>query len=263
MRDLFQRLQRARRIDLGQTLAPGIPHWPTHPPFIYGLTKAHGEAVLEGGVSAAADSIAMGTHTGTHLDALCHFSCDGLLHQNYEVSQTYTGGQEHLAVDTVAPIVRRGVLLDLAAHEQCDILPADYEATPAALASCAGAQGAVIEEGDVVLLRTGWARYWPNPRVFVNDGRTPGPALAGAGWLSSHRPFAVGSDTLAFERIPSPRMEVHHHLLVERGVHIVEVLNLEELAEAGIHEFLFIAAPLRIRGATGSPLRPFALVEEY
>jgi kynurenine formamidase len=55
-------------------------------------------------------------------------------------------------------------------------------------------------------------------------------------------------------------MPVHVHLLVESGIHIIECLNLEELAAAGVSEFVFVGAPLKIRGATGAPLRPLALV---
>jgi kynurenine formamidase len=72
--------------------------------------------------------------------------------------------------------------------------------------------------------------------------------------------FAAGSDTLAFEKIPAATMPVHVHLLVESGIHIMECLNLEELAAAGVREFLFIAAPLKIRGGTGAPMRPLAVV---
>ncbi len=79
-------------------------------------------------------------------------------------------------------------------------------------------------------------------------------------WLSNHGIFAAGSDTVAFEHVPS-NMEVHVHLLVERGIHIIECLNLESLAEAGVKEFLFVALPLKIRGGTGSPIRPVAVVE--
>jgi kynurenine formamidase len=66
---------------------------------------------------------------------------------------------------------------------------------------------------------------------------------------------------VAFEKVPSPAMPVHVHLLVESGIHIIECLNLEELSAAGIREFTFIAAPLKLRGATGAPLRPLALAE--
>ena len=55
-------------------------------------------------------------------------------------------------------------------------------------------------------------------------------------------------------------MPVHVHLLVESGIHIIENLNLEELARAAAYEFLFIALPLKMQGATGSPIRPIALV---
>jgi kynurenine formamidase len=71
--------------------------------------------------------------------------------------------------------------------------------------------------------------------------------------------FAVGSDTVAFEKIPTDTMPVHVHLLVEKGIHIIECLNLEELAAARVSTFLFVAAPLKVRGATGAPVRPLAL----
>ena len=57
-------------------------------------------------------------------------------------------------------------------------------------------------------------------------------------------------------RGPSPTMPVHVHLLVESGIHIIECLNLEELSAAGVKEFLFAAAPMKLRGATGAPIRP-------
>jgi kynurenine formamidase len=72
--------------------------------------------------------------------------------------------------------------------------------------------------------------------------------------------FAAGSDTVAFEKVPDPAMPVHVHLLVECGIHIIECLNLEELAAARMYEFLFLALPLKIRGATASPIRPVAVV---
>jgi kynurenine formamidase len=76
--------------------------------------------------------------------------------------------------------------------------------------------------------------------------------------LSSRKIFATGSDTVAFEKMPSPAMSVHLHLLVESGIHIIEVLNLEELARDYVNEFIFVAAPMNIRGGTGAPVRPLA-----
>ena len=71
----------------------------------------------------------------------------------------------------------------------------------------------------------------------------------------------MGSDTVAFEKSPAPEMPVHVHLLVESGIHIIECLNLEELAADGVAEFLFVGVPMKIRGAKGAPLRPLAVVE--
>jgi len=84
--------------------------------------------------------------------------------------------------------------------------------------------------------------------------------VRGARWLSERGVFAAGSDTAPFEFTPSPAMDVHVHLLVESGIHIIECLNLEELSESGATEFLFVATPLKIRGGTGSPIRPLALL---
>src|SRR5271166_6102748 len=98
-------LHNARVYDLGQPYFVGMPHYPTHPPFLFGATKKHGEIVLPGNVSSSADAIAMGTHVGTHIDALCHFSCGGKLYggMNADAVQSDAGGIREHSVDTVAP----------------------------------------------------------------------------------------------------------------------------------------------------------------
>jgi kynurenine formamidase len=288
MPELWEQLSGARVYDLGQPYFTGMPHWPAHPPFLFGLTKRHGDMVGPAGNSSAADAIALGSHVGTHIDALCHFSCGGLLHGGHAVEplQSYVGGLKKFSVDTIAPILRRGVLLDLAPGvaagvtagvtggvtagvtdgvkggvtarmpngaplaEDCEIAPEQLEA----------ARKTEIRPGDVVLLRTGWGQYFEDARQFVNQTRLPGPGLAAARWLSARGIFAAGSDTVAFEKSPVESMPVHVHLLVESGIHIIECLNLEELAADGVTEFLFIGVPMKIRGATGAPLRPLAVV---
>ena len=261
MNEIFDRFRGARIFDLAQSLYPGVPHFPTHAPFLYSLSKLHGEFLNQGGGSSASEAITMGAHTGTHIDALCHFSCCGKLFGDVEPRQSTTTGVEPYSIDTMQPILRRGVLFDIAAQQKVDVLPHDFVITPEHLADI----GADLHEGDVAIIRTGWARYWDNPHQFVTAGlgaqvTCPGPQRAGAEWLSAHKVFAVSSDTLAFEFMPSPAMEVHVHLLVERGIHIIENLNLDELAAAGMKEFLFVASPLKIRGGTGSPIRPLGVV---
>jgi kynurenine formamidase len=253
-------LASAHIIDLAQEWRVGMPHWPTHPPFLYGLTKAHGDLIVGDAVSSAADSLALGGHVGTHLDALCHFSYDGKLHGGIaaDTVQSLDHGFRALGVETVKPIVRRGVLFDVAGPDgelapDRMIMPEDLERASA---------GIKLEQGNVAVIRTGWGRYWNQPRRMANP-QAPGPGIEAARWLSAHGIFAAGSDTLAFEATPT-LFPVHVHLLVEKGIHIIEALNLEKLAEElaanGVREFLFVGAPLKISGGTGSPMRPFALL---
>src|SRR5688572_8663953 len=121
-------LASARVYDLGQPYFAGMPHHPSHPPFLMTLAKRHGDYVAEGGVSSASEAITLGGHVGTHIDALCHFSCGGKLHGGVaaEDAQSYTSGFSRHSVDTIAPIVRRAVLLDIAGLEGVDALPDDF-----------------------------------------------------------------------------------------------------------------------------------------
>ena len=260
MTRLLDVVKGAKVYDLSQPYFVGMPHYPTHPPFLFSLTRAHGEYPGPEGHSSSAEAIALGGHVGTHIDALCHFSYRGKLYGGVEIAQAYDHGHARLTVDTIVPILRRAVLLDIAGQQGVAALPDDFEIRPEHLENAA--RGLEIGRGDVVLLRTGWANYFSEPRRFVAEGRGPGPSLEGARWLSERGVFAAGADTMAFEKIPVTTMPVHVHLLVESGIHIMECLNMEEIASAGVREFLFVAAPMKIRGATGAPMRPLALVEQ-
>lgn len=252
--------------DLGVELFPGMPHFPTHPPFVMGLTKRHGEVCTQfpdgRRVSSSAEAIAMGTHVGTHLDGLGHFSCNGMLFGGKSAEQSYTGGLTSYGMEAMAPILRRGVLLDVAAVAGVSCLPKDFAVRPEHLEAACKRQNVDVREGDVVLLRTGWMQHWPDPSAYVLAGASvptsPGPEIEAARWLSERHIFATGSDTIAYERVPS-HMPVHVHLLVDSGIHIIEVLNLEELSRDAVWEFSFMALPLKIRGATGAPIRPIAI----
>jgi len=263
MNNLFHLLHDTRVFDLAQPYFVGMPHFPTHPPFLFGLTRKHGDLITDGGVSSSSDSFALGGHVGTHIDSLAHFSCAGKLHGGVEVEpiQSYDAGIRQLDIASVPPIVRRGVLLDIAVSSP---LAVDAAITPDALEQACRRQKVEVLPGDVVLLRTGWAKFWHDPRRYLTGGSGPqvagpGPELAGARWLSQRGVYAAGSDTIAFERVPDPAMPVHVHLLVESGIYIMEALNLEELNQAQCYEFLFVAAPLKIQGGTGSPIRPIAI----
>ena len=95
--ELLANLEKTTAYDLGQPCRPGIPHHPVHPPFVYCMSKMHGHTML-GDASSAAECITLGGHTGTHIDALCHFSKGLKLHGGVDVAQSYTGGVELVAL---------------------------------------------------------------------------------------------------------------------------------------------------------------------
>src|SRR5579871_6159266 len=144
-------LSQAKVYDLAQPYYVGMPHFPTHPPFLFGLTKKHGDMMSENGTSSCADALALGTHVGTHIDALCHFSSNGRLHGGTEAAgaQSYGGGLERHTIDTVEPILRRGVLFDIAKLEGVAALPVDFVIRPDHLERC----GVTLQAGDVALIR--------------------------------------------------------------------------------------------------------------
>jgi kynurenine formamidase len=248
--------------DLGQPYHVGMPHYSLHPAFLFSLTRKHGDYIYEGGVSAAAEIFTTGGHVGTHLDSLGHISKRGKLFSGIEASvvQEYSTGLKQLGIDQTMPILGRGVLLDVAALNGVKVLKPQYTITVDILKRTVAEEAISIEKYDIVLIRTGWANYWNDPRRFVsNNEGTPGPDLAAAKWLSSRGILLTGSDTLAFEKMPS-HLPVHQFLLVEKGIQIMEMLNLEQLSRDRVFEFLFMVSPLKIKGGTASPVRPIAVI---
>ncbi|MFF0493683.1 cyclase family protein [Nocardia sp. NPDC004068] len=253
-----------RLIELGQPFFTGMPCSPNHPGFRMTLARRHGDAVRPDGGSAANEIIVTGGHVGTHIDALSHVSHDGRLHGGVDAAEAQRGGAftahgaEHLP-----GLLCRGVLLDIARLHGADVLPGGYEITAGDLRAAAESGGITPRSGDVVLIRTGWSRHFPDPAAYLGE-RTgvPGPNVAAARWLAAHGIVATGADTTAYEHIPPGTghrvLPVHRVLLVDSGIHIIEHLALEDLSACGATEFTFVLAPLRIVGGTGSPVRPLA-----
>jgi kynurenine formamidase len=118
-----------------------------------------------------------------------------------------------------------------------------------------------IMPGDAVLFRYGWAQLWRTPAEY-NAGRLPGIGLEVARWLVERKITATGGDTSTNEVSPSPSglvIPVHQELMMKNGIFNIENLTFEELAADRAYEFLFVATPIRFKGATGSPLRPLAI----
>lgn len=116
-----------------------------------------------------------------------------------------------------------------------------------------------------MLLRTGNGAFWKNPEMYLQAG---GASADASSWLADKKVRAVGADNVAWDEpgVIDPRLQVtlpgHLILLVRNGIYIIENLFLEELATDQRYQFTFICLPLKLRGATGSPVRPVALVSE-
>lgn len=265
--EVLRRIAGGKVYDLGVDLFMGMPTccvpfvdpsfqiWMTHAP-----SRGDGEERL----SLSGDALSMYTHTGTHIDTLNHIG----LHRKIwnEVSADAALGERgwtRSGADKYPPIIARGVLIDLARAKNVAHLPPSYAITTADLEDALRQQRTTLQPGDVVLLRTGLMTLWPDRSKYRLMDQA-GLSLEGAQWLAeTQQAMLLGADNIGLEAFPSrdPRnfAPVHSYLIAERGVSIVEVLWLEELAKDEVYEFLFIAAPLKLRGATGSPIRPVAL----
>ncbi|MCP9624920.1 cyclase family protein [Nocardia otitidiscaviarum] len=255
-----------RLLELGQPFFTGMPCSPNHPGFRMTLARRHGDMVRPDGGSAANEVIVTGGHVGTHIDALSHVSHDGLLHGGVDAAAAQRGGAFSAHGAELLPgFLRRGLLFDIARRHDTDTLPGGYEVTVADLEGAAHDAGFAPEPGDVALIRTGWARHFDDPPTYLG-GTTgvPGVGVPAARWLAAHGVAATGADTTAYECIAPGAghsvLPVHRGLLVDSGIYILEHLALEELAAAELTEFVFMLAPLRIVGGTGSPVRPLAAV---
>ncbi len=255
-----------RLVELGHPFFTGMPCSPNHPGFRMTLIRRHGDMVRPDGGSAANEIIVTGGHVGTHVDALAHVSHDGLMHGGVDASDAQVGGVfRELGAEHTPAFLRRGVLLDVAAALDLEVLAPAQGVGVTELQAALDRCGNTLRTGDVALVRTGWARHFGDGERYLSrvDG-VPGVTPEGARWLAEAGVSAVGSDTTAFEQIPAGAghsvLPVHRILLVDNGIHIIEHLALEDASREGLTEFTFVMAPLRIVGGTGSPVRPLAAV---
>lgn len=252
--------------DLGWPLFVDMPQSPNHPRYTHTLPRRHGDMVRADGGSAANDLIVTGTHVGTHIDALAHVSHNGRLYGGLDAAEANVGGRYmQLGAHTIGPIVRRGVLLDVPATLGVSQCEPGYEITPDDLEATIARQRTPLNEGDVVLIRSGWGQRFDDAEAYQGlASGVPGVGADGARWLAARRVHAAGADTIAFERLAPGAghglLPAHRILLVENGIYIIEALALEELAASRVREFTFVLSPLKLVGATGSPTRPLAVV---
>lgn len=247
--------------DLGQTYHRRMPHYPAAPPFQLDVAKMHTDGDPAQRYGASRENYTLSIHMGTHIDALGHVSYDDKLFGGVSASenQTREDGLLKRGIEEVPPLTTRGVLLDVAKEKGVAVLPAAYEITPEDLEAAQKLTGTALRPGDAVYIRTGWSRYFDDAERYLAPEGAPGPGPAAARWLADAKIRLAGSDTPAFEKLPAVNFPVHVILLVDSGIYIIEGLNLEPLAEAGVFTFVSVVLPLKIAGASGSPVRPIAI----
>ena len=265
--DLLSLVKSGKVYSLEQILEPGMPFWEGHPPYVMAPYMRHGDMPELRPASVGNEIASFPIHGGTHIDALSHIGLwreDEIeLHGGVKVKDVMgSQGYSVHGAENFPPIILRGILLDMPAYKNLDVLPDSYGITGRDLEGCAEMQGTEITPGCAVIIRTGFAKYWKADNArFSNCGA--GPNIDGARFLAAKRIALVGSDTEAVEQWPfaedGPPLPVHTFLIVENGITHIESLYLEQLAADKAYEFLFIALPLRIRGATGSHIHPIAV----
>ncbi|MFN8590417.1 MAG: cyclase family protein [Thermomicrobiales bacterium] len=260
--------QAVRMFDLEQSRFQGMPVISVHQPgYAYFLHRRHSDDYRpeELGVrSSASGVIVCMEHSGTHIDAICHQADAQMLYGGIAAAEVCNSkGFTAHAIEEVPPIMAPGVLLDAAAEKGMPALDAGHLVTAVDLEACCRRQGVEVRAGDVVLIRTGNAIFWHDPERFLAG---PGMASSASEWLAAKRVLAVGADNMAWDviglRDPAFGCQLPGHLilLARHGIYIIENLQLEELAAAGHSRFTFICLPLKFVGATGSPVRPIAVV---
>jgi kynurenine formamidase len=276
--DLIRTVKGARMFDLSFTWNEQSPVLNLNPPYSFALNRTHkmtyeifGQAPGSQ-VSWASDIMYFsGQHGAPTIDAIGHIGRNLKLHGGVDaVAATSTPagiganlGIEHFPADLM---VNRVVLLDVArqmASGRPDPLAPGFEITGAHLEQTAKAQGVEVRKGDSVMIRTGWGQYFAKDNAKYLGEQSPGPGQDGARWIIDKGVRLAGDDTATFEKRPAAYgkelFSVHMMLLADSGIYIVENCNLEALADAKAYVALLILTPLRIQGATGSPLRAIAL----
>jgi kynurenine formamidase len=236
--------------------------------FMLGTGQGLPETPRWGGASEYIGLVFHG-YSVTHLDALSHYFWDGAMYNGVPASRvTARAGATHHAMDALeSGVLTRGVLLDVAAGRGVHWLEPGEGVFPDDLEAAERAQGVRVGPGDAVLLRTGYGRRkrerGPDDTGVV--GRA-GWHVACLPWLHERDVALIGCDTAQDVHpsgYPALRSPVHALGIVAMGLWLLDNCDLEPLgracAERSRHEFLFSLAPLRIAGATGSPVNPIAL----
>jgi kynurenine formamidase len=200
---------------------------------------------------------------GTQFDGLGHLGIGQLFYNGNRRSDfAKAEGLTRLGIENVGPIVTRGVLIDVARFKGVEQLPPTYEITADDLRGALQRQRVDIGSGDAVLIHTGWGSLWMKDNAkFI--ATAPGIGVAAGQLLADEEVVLVGSDNWGVEVMPNPDASlsapVHQLLIARNGIYLHENVATEGLARDSVYEFAYMFAPLRLKGATGSPGNPIAI----
>nr|WP_296773447.1 cyclase family protein [Rhodococcus sp. (in: high G+C Gram-positive bacteria)] len=267
MRSALANVDPRKVYDLSTDFFPGMPSYDTNGDMSFQFSMSHTprDEMFDGkDISYSGDTVSFYTHTGTHVDTLNHYSYENKIWNEFSVDENLRRTWNVAGADKHPPTIARGVLLDIPATQGADTLPDSYGIGRKEIEDALKRQNVEIRFGDVVAIRTGRMQLWPD-RAYL-DMPDPGLTLDGAKALAEQGVVTIGADNLGLEqRLPHDtlpgfmNLPVHYYLLMEAGVPIIECMDLEELAADGVYEFAYIGACMKIRGASGAPVRPMAI----
>jgi kynurenine formamidase len=254
------------------SVAQSVPHLkgrplPQHFMSVDGADYEAGVKQPAGGRGIADDALIVSPHgTTTHMDALCHMWTGKSIYNGHAASRNRSYGATRCGMETVPGITTRGILFDAAASKGKPVLDANDRIGAADLEAMSRAAGVTVGQGDAIVLRTGWPTVFAeSPERYWNG--EPGLSADGARWLAERDISLVASDNSAISGLNTDGLadeglddDIHMIFLWRHGIYLMEMLWLEELAAAGQSTFLFMVAPLRIVGGTGSPVNPLAVL---
>jgi kynurenine formamidase len=200
---------------------------------------------------------------GTQFDGFAHQTHLNSWYNCIKVDENATrSGFTKLGVHNVGALFTRGVLIDVAGYKGVPMLGDNYEITVEDLEGALKKQNVTLQPGDAVVINTGWGSlYGKDNARYVKS--CPGIGVKAAEWLVAKDPMLLGADNWPVEVAPNPdkqiSLPVHQIALVVNGVHLLENMKLDELAQKNVYEFAFIMQPLKIQGGTGSTVAPVAV----
>jgi len=267
-----QKVQEAARlVREGRTYRLGIPvdrGTPAFPPRNFAVTvlmpgQEGGKTFGENKMSYLDDMITGWLGVGTQLDSLAHLGTDNTFYNGNKTQDFVSAtGVTKLGIEKVPPIVTRGVLLDLARFKGKPRLDGGELVTADELRQAMQQQNVRVTPGDIVVLHTGWLSVLgEDPKRFGEQ--EPGIDGAGAEYLASLEPVAVGADTWGVEAVPFRNPNVmwqgHQVLLARNGIYIVETLDTSALVRDRVTEFMFVLGQPLYRGAVQAIVNPVAI----